>query len=265
MGGMSRPAARGGTGRAGMSRVAEEGFLDDATLLLLPGLLCDAALWRHQAASLGGARRVLVADLTRDDTVDAMARRALALASGPLAVCGLSMGGYVAQAMLRLAPERVRRVLLMSTGARPDTPEAARRRRAQLALASRPGTRFLGVSPRMLPDLLHPDRLADPSLGEAVLAMAARVGREGFRRQLTAVLRRPDERPFLRALTLPATVMVGEGDRVTPPALAMELAALLPAARLVVLGRCGHLPPLEDPEAVTSAMRRWLEDDHAHA
>lgn len=113
-------------------------------LLLFPGLLCDARLWRDQVEALSGSIACIVADCTQDDSLDAMAQRALAAMPGRFAVAGLSMGGYAAMALLRLAPERLTGLCLMDTSARPDTPEQARRRRGMMALVAR-GHRFKGV------------------------------------------------------------------------------------------------------------------------
>src|SRR3712207_5455023 len=108
-------------------------------LLLPPGLLCDARLWRGPVEGLAHLAECVVADLTRDDSVQAMARRALEVAGAPerpLAVCGLSRGGYVAlEVMRQAAPGQVARLALMDTSARPDTPEQARRRRGLMSLA----------------------------------------------------------------------------------------------------------------------------------
>ncbi|WP_237216050.1 alpha/beta fold hydrolase [Falsiroseomonas oryziterrae] len=225
------------------------------TLLFLPGLLCDARLWRDQAAALGGAVRCQVADLTHDESVGAMAERALrAVPEGPLAVCGLSMGGYVAMEIMRRAPGRVARLALMDTSARPDTPEQTRRRRALLALSE--SGMFRGVTPRLLPQLLHPDSI--PRLGAEVMAMAERVGRPAFHRQQRAIMARPDSRPDLPRFAVPTLVAVGEADALTPPALAEEMAALIPGARLARIPAVGHLPPMEAPEAVTALLRDWL-------
>ncbi|WP_135468946.1 alpha/beta fold hydrolase [Crenalkalicoccus roseus] len=225
-------------------------------LLLLPGLLCDARLWRDQVAGLGDRARCVVADLTRDDSLSALAARALAAAPPRFALCGLSMGGYVAFEILRRAPERVTRLALLDTSARPDTPEQARRRRGLMALA-RAGT-FRGVTPRLLPQLVHPAHLGGPVAAE-VMAMAERVGRDAFLRQQAAILGRPDSRPLLPGIRVPALVAVGEEDALTPPALSEEMAALIPGARLARLPGCGHLPPLEDPAATTALLRAWLD------
>lgn len=226
------------------------------SLLLLPGLLCDATLWQVQARALAALADVTIADLTLDDSVEAMARRALRGMPDRFALAGLSMGGYVAFAILRLAAERVERLCLFDTSARPDTPEQARRRRGLMAL-TRQG-RFKGVTPRLLPLLVHPDRLSDAALTGEVMAMAERVGRDAFLRQQAAILGRPDSRPDLPRWSMPAHVVVGEADQLTPPDCAREMAVLLPASRLTTLPGCGHLPPLEQPEATTAILHDWL-------
>lgn len=224
-------------------------------LVLLPGLLCDARLWRDQAEGMADIADVAIADLTRNDSVEAMAAQVLATAPPTFALAGLSMGGYVAFEILRQAPERVERLALLATSAAPDSPARAdQRRRAMAALAL---GRFLGVTQQMLPQLVHPSRLADP-IADEVKAMAARVGGEAFLRQQRAILGRPDSRPLLPAIAVPALVVVGDSDRLTPPAESEAIHAGIPDARLHVLAQCGHLPAIEHPEAVTALMRDWL-------
>lgn len=226
-------------------------------LLLLPGLLCDARLWRDALPAVEGLAAPVVADLTRDDTVAGMAARALALVAGEgrFAVAGLSMGGYVALEVMRQAGPRVAALALLDTSARPDTAEAARRRRGLIAL-SRQG-QFRGVTPRLLPQLLHPSRLDTPLAGE-VMAMADRVGHAAFLRQQQAIMGRPDSRPGLPGIAVPTLVGVGAEDVLTPPELAEEMAAAIPGAVLARFGGCGHLPTMEDPAAAGAALRRWL-------
>lgn len=226
------------------------------TVLFIPGLLCDGALWHHQAEALADATECRIADVAQDSTVESMARRALDAVEGTLSVCGLSMGGYVAMALVRIAPERVERLCLMDTGARADTPERIKARRGLMALA-RSG-RFKGVTPRLLPLLIHPERLGDAALAAEVLAMAERVGRDAFLRQQEAIIARPDSRPSLARIEVPTLVAVGAGDQLTPPELAREMATLIPHAELKVLDGAGHLPPLETPGAVNEMLRRWL-------
>lgn len=225
------------------------------TLLLLPGLLCDARLWRDQLAGLADTADPVVADLTLDLDVAAMAARAIASVEGPFAVAGLSMGGYVALEVMRRAPGRVERLALFDTSARQDTPEQSRQRRGLISL-TRSG-QFRGVTPRLLPRLLHERNLGGPLAGE-VMEMAERVGREAFLRQQAAILGRPDSRGDLPGIAVPTMVVCGEADILTPPDLAREIAEGIPGAALHVLPGCAHLPSMEEPERVTALMRSWL-------
>lgn len=224
-------------------------------LLLLPGLLCDAGLWAPQADALADVAEVQVADLSQDDRVEAMAARVLAQAPARFALAGLSMGGYVAFEILRQAPERVSHLALLDTTAAPDSPERALQRRRSLAILKR--GRFLGVTQQLLPTLVHPRHVHGP-VGQAVQAMAQRVGPEAYLRQQTAILHRPDSRPLLPTLTQPTLVLGGADDSLTPPAVLQALAAPIPQAQWHTLPDCGHLPTLEQPEATTALMRRWL-------
>jgi pimeloyl-ACP methyl ester carboxylesterase len=229
------------------------------TVLFLPGLLCDATLWRAQVAALSAEVDCVVADVTLDDSIAGMARRAIEGLPDRFAVCGLSMGGYVALEVMRLVPERVSRLCLMDTSARADTDDQARRRRMLMAMTR--GNRFRGVTPRLLPLLLHPDRLADAALGTEIMAMADRVGRAAFLRQQAAILARPDSRDFLPAIAAPTLVAHGEADQLIALDHAEEMRAAIPHARLHVLPRCGHLPPMEAPEDASRLLYQWLIAD----
>lgn len=226
-------------------------------LLLLPGLLCDARLWRDALPPLEGLAEPRVADLTGSDNLAAMARDALALVNDVprFAVAGLSMGGYVALEVMRRAAARVSHLALLDTSARPDTPEQTERRRGLLAL-SRQG-QFKGVTPRLLPMLIHPSRLATP-LAQEVMDMAERVGSDAFLRQQNAIMHRPDSRPHLPGIAVPTLVACGEEDALTPPDLHEEMAAMIPGARLVRFAGAGHLPTMEVPAAAGAALRDWL-------
>jgi pimeloyl-ACP methyl ester carboxylesterase len=225
------------------------------TLLLLPGLLCDARLWRDQVAGLADVADCVVADLTLDSSVSAMAARALAGLPPRVAVCGLSMGGYVALEILRRAPGRVERLALFDTSARADLPEQGRRRRILMSMAKEGS--FKGVTPRLLPQLVHPRHVEGP-LGAEVMAMAERVGQEAFLRQQEAIMGRPDSRPDLARIRVPTLVACGAEDALTPPDLAREIAAGIPGARLELIADSGHLPTMEQPAAATVLLRTWL-------
>jgi len=224
-------------------------------LLLLPGLLCDGALWQFQGEALADVADVTVADLTRSDSIADMARDALAAVSGRFALAGLSMGGYVALEIMRQAPERVTHLALLDTSARPDTAELTERRKALIELAAR--GKFKGVTPRLLPLLLHKDH-QHPPLSTIVTDMAARIGQPAFVRQETAIMGRPDSRPFLKDIKVPTLVLVGEDDALTPVHLHKELADGIAGSEFQIIARCGHLSTLERPDMVNRAMFDWL-------
>ena len=225
-------------------------------LILLPGLLCDDALWQYQVSALAERAQPMVADLSGFDSIAGMAASVLHAAPERFALAGLSMGGYVAFEILRMAPERVTRVAFLDTQARPDSDETRQRRAGLIALAQR--GRFKGVTPRLLPALLHPDNLNSPLAG-IVFGMAERIGRAAFIRQQTAIMGRIDSRPGLGAIRVPTLVLCGAQDTLTPPVLAEEIAAGIPGAELVLIDHAGHLTPLEQPAAVNHALIDWLE------
>ena len=227
-------------------------------LVLVPGLLCDRRLWRHQAEGLADlAGPVLVPDVTGGDSVAEMARGVLDTAPERFALAGLSMGGYVSLEVVRQAPERVEALALLDTTARPDTPKQTEARLALVGLA-RSG-RFDEVWRLLLPRIVHPDRVEDLEIRSTVREMAHAVGPEGFERQERAIIGRPDSRPDLPNISCPTLVLCGRDDALTPPHLHEELAEGIPGARLHQIDHCGHLSTLERPEAVTRAMRAWLE------
>lgn len=225
-------------------------------LILLPGLLCDAGLWAHQTRHLSDIAAPRVADLSQDESVEAMAARVLAEAPPSFALGALSMGGYVAFAILRAAPHRVSRLALLDSSAWPDTHEQATRRKILMQLAQR--GQFKGVTPRLLPLLVHPDRIAEQPLADEVMAMAERVGLDAFLRQQRAIMARPDSRPELGRISVPTMVICGRQDALTPLERSQEIAAGIKGARLAVIEECGHLSTMERPQAVTALLRLWL-------
>lgn len=225
-------------------------------LILIPGLLNDADLWRDQVAALSGRFDVRVADITRGETMDALVETVFGLADGPVAVAGFSLGGYVAQAMLMRAPERIARLALLDTAFRPDTPERAAERAHLTRLATASG-KFLGIGDRLLKTYMSAEHAANLEMAGRVQAMTQRLGAEVF--ILQSGLIRQDGEAALRAFAGPALVLCGEVDQITPAEGHREMAALLPDAELVLAPGCGHLTPIEAPELVSGALARWME------
>ena len=227
-----------------------------ADLVLIPGLLCTAELYAPQLRALSAVTSAKVADHTTAASMGDMAASILAAAPARFALCGLSMGGYIAFEIMRQAPERVTKLALLDTSAKPDTPERSATRRVMLARAETEG---LGaVSTALLPQWVHPRRLGDVGLTATVARMAAHTGVTHFARQLSAIIGRPDSRPGLAAIRVPALVLVGREDAATPVADAEEIARGIPGSTLAIIEDSGHLTPLEQPEAVTRALLHWL-------
>ena len=228
------------------------------TLVLLPGLLNTRRLFEHQIEALSDIADCVVPELWHHDTLGAMAEAALAAAPPTFALAGFSMGGYVAFEIMRRAARRVERLALIDTQAIPDSPEATAHRHALLD-QTRIG-RFHGVQPSMLPHIVHRSHLDDSAITQPILDMAREIGAEGFLREQTAIIGRPDSRPLLVDIEVPTLVIVGRHDQATPPARAEEMAADISTSRLVVLEDCGHMSPLEKPDEVTAVLRRWLTE-----
>lgn len=227
-------------------------------LVLVPGLLCDAALFAPQSEALADIADIWIPDLRAQSSLRAMG--ATILNNAPFdkfALAGLSMGGYVAMEIMRQAPQRVTRLALLDTRAGPDTAEESERRRELIRLAQTERG-FAPVTNRMLPLLLHPSRLKDTQLVGIVRDMADRTGIDGFVRQQAAIIARPDSRPSLKEIAVPTLVLCGREDAITSLARHEEMAGLIDGAKLVIVDNCGHLSTLEQPDAVNAAMRNWL-------
>jgi pimeloyl-ACP methyl ester carboxylesterase len=186
-----------------------------------------------------------------------IAERILASAPPRFALAGHSMGGYIALEIVRQARERVARLALLDTSARPEVAEQTARRRPLMALAAT--GRFDEVSDLLFPFYVHPSRTDDIAIRRAVKEMADDCGPDAFIRQETAIIGRADMRPALTAIDCPTLVLVGDSDQPTPPDCASEMAGAIKNANLVVIPQCGHMTAMEQPEAVTRALVGWLE------
>ena len=225
-------------------------------LVLIPGLLCDEQLWRHQCENLSSMVDITIADTLRDETIHSMAARILEDAPDRFALAGLSMGGYVAQEIMRQAPNRVDKLALLDTSARADS-EAQIERRKGLIRLTKMG-KFKGVTPRLLPLLIHPDFLDDEDITSTIIDMASKVGQEVFVQQQLAILNRADGRGDLADISIDTLIICGRQDELTPVHLMQELADNIHNSNFQIIEDCGHLSPLERPEIVTDLMRMWL-------
>lgn len=227
-------------------------------IVLVPGLLCSARLFAPQVTALWPFGQVTIADHRRDADMAAIAARILAEAAPRFALAGLSMGGYIALAMLRQAPERVAKLALLDTSARSDRPEQTAAREKLIGLAQ--AGKLADVVETLTQRFLHRTKQKDEALTRIVRDMAADTGADAFIRQQRALMSRPDARPQLAAIRCPTLVLVGDGDELTPPELSKEICAGISGARLVVVPDCGHLSTIEKPDAVNAALTAWLSE-----
>ncbi len=227
------------------------------SILLLPGLLCDAALWARQVETLSERYDCVVADMTQDDSLGGMASRAIARMPDHFAIAGLSMGGYCALEIMRQAPDRVNRLALLDTSARADPPERVDMRR-KLIERVRSGE-FETVIAEHFQNFVHPSRLDDTDIMSTIRTSAMNVGPNAYMRQQTAIMKRPDSLEELPNIKCPTLVLCGAQDALTPPPLHDEMAAEIPNAVLVKIPHSGHLPTLEQPGPVNTALAEWME------
>lgn len=233
-----------------------------SALVLVPGLMCDASVWRAPMAALDPRLPVQVADHGRLDSLPAMARALLRRAPSRFALAGHSMGGRVALEVMRIAPERVTHLALLDTGCRalPEGEAGVREREVRegfLRLAREQGVQ--SMARHWVRGMVHRDRLRDAALVEEIVAMFARKPVEVFAAQVRALLDRPDATALLGAIRVPTLVLTGEQDTNSPPAVNREMADAIPDATLCVLERCGHMSMQEQPEAVVAALAQWLQ------
>ncbi len=228
------------------------------TPIFIPGLVCTADLFAAQSAGLDHPVAPVIADTLGRDSLADMAAAALSRVEGPVVPVGLSMGGYVALEMARQAPDQLAGLALLNTAYGTDTPERRQQRLATIDMAK--SDRFRGVTRHLMKSFLSPGAMEDEALVARVIAMAEAVGRENFIRQQQAILNRRDQSDTLRGLAVPALVLCGSLDTLTPPDISRQMAALAPQAELVILDDVGHLSTMEAPDAVTAHLNRFLAD-----
>jgi pimeloyl-ACP methyl ester carboxylesterase len=225
-------------------------------ILLVPGLVSSPRIYAPVAPALWRFGPVTVANHIRDGHMALIARRILAEAPPRFALAGHSMGGYIAFEIMRQAPERVAKLALLNTQARPDTPEATARRRTMMGRAK--GGEYRAVLDELFPGFVHPSRREDASLRRLVHDMGEDIGVEAFVRQLEAIISRPDSRPALAAIKCPTLVLSGDEDNTISNALSVEMADNIHNAKLVILPNCGHLPQVEQTQATADVLVEWL-------
>ena len=225
-------------------------------LVLLPGMMCDARLFEPQIVAVSGTRAVHVAPVGGHDTLAALADEVLAHAPPYFALAGLSMGGIVAMEIIARAPQRVERLALLDTNPLAEATHVATRREPQIEAV------MAGRLAQVMREEMKPNYLAEGPRTAAILdlcmAMALDLGPEVFVNQSRALRERADYSASLRAVHVPTLVLCGRQDRLCPVKRHELMASLIPGSRLEIIENAGHLPTLEQPQATTAALVRWL-------
>ncbi len=231
-------------------------------LVLVPGLLNDADLWADQISGLSDIVSCHVADITQGGTLREVAQKVLDRTDPSFAIAGFSLGGYVAQEIARLAPERIERLALLDTSITADTPARTAERRSLDRMVQAPG-QFNGFGKRLARTYLDPLNVDNKAMVGRIRAMTQRLGPEIFLRQ--NAMERKDGAAILRSLSCPILILYGESDALTPLEDHRAMLKLAPHAMFVAVPQSGHMAPIENPHAVTAALRAWLQQDATRA
>jgi pimeloyl-ACP methyl ester carboxylesterase len=226
-------------------------------LVLLPGMMCDARLYGPQIATFSGRLPIHLAPITEHGTVELLAADVLEQAPPRFALAGLSMGGIVAMEILRQSPHRVERLALLDTNPRAEIEAVKQNREPQIAKVQAGGLK------EIMRDELKPNYLADSPRRQDVLDlcmdMALDLGPDVFERQSRALQSRPDQQETLKSVTIPTLILMGEEDRLCPRDRHDLMHELISGSILEIIESAGHLPTLEQPDAVNSALKTWLD------
>jgi pimeloyl-ACP methyl ester carboxylesterase len=226
-------------------------------LVLLPAMSCDARVFMAQLTALSADTAVTVAPVTQGERIEEIASDLLGQLPPKFALAGLGFGGMVALELMRRAPERITRIALMATSPLPESPQFAASREPRI-VAARSG-RLADCIRDEFPGTAFAPGPARPQVLAQVMAMGLSLGPDVYVRQSRALQRRKDQQATLHRIRQPVLILCGEHDSLNPVKRQKVMAELIPFSRLEVIAGAGHLPPLEQPEAVTQALRDWLK------
>jgi len=231
----------------------------ELSLLFIPGLACNRTMWANQIDSLSDIADCWVAPLPAYDDLRDIAADILRDAPDRFGLVGSSMGGYLCFEILRLAPERVAKLALIGTTADPELPDTTSRRWHMINKSEARG--FLTMWREFIPRFVHPERADDPVLVEALMKQAYEIGHYTVRQHQIAMMRRTGYLDMLETIRCPTTIMVGDGDILTPVDTHAKMAEAIPDARLTVFAASGHLLSIERPAETSAALRDWMETE----
>lgn len=228
------------------------------TLFLLPGLLCDERVWQYQQKNLADLVDIRIPNFRNIDSFDAMADAVLEEAPETFYLAGHSMGGRVAMQILNKVPQRIIKLALMDTAIHPTALGEKDKRQVLIDLAKEKGmaelARVWGLP------MVHPEKQKDQVFMQIFFDMVESYAVESFQNQVNALVSRQDAEPFLGKAPKGSLVLCGREDTWSPPSRHEDIARALPDnPAVVIIEECGHMSTMEQPQAVTKAMREWLQ------
>lgn len=226
-------------------------------VILLPGMMCDARLFRPQIEALSSRYDIHIPHLGKQDSFALMAQDILNNAASEFAVIGLSMGGILAMEIYRQAPERITHLGLLNTNPLAELPEIQALRGPQIDLV-KAGKLAAVMQTQMIPRYLA-DRQAGQAIEDLCLHMALDLGADCFINQSLALRDRPDQQAVLQQVDIPTLILCGVEDQLCPVEHHDLMASLMPLATYEKIANTGHLTSLEQPELVTQALKNLLE------
>jgi pimeloyl-ACP methyl ester carboxylesterase len=225
-------------------------------VFLLPGMLCDAAVWQPQIIALEPYFELAIPVFRGFMSFETMAEHVLSLAPARFSIVAHSMGGRVAMELMRLVPERIDHFVVMDMGVHPVAPGERERNQALLALAEEGGLE--AVADSWIPFMIHPSRITDTALTEAIREMVLRNEVGDLQAQLLAAQQRADQSQYLANIQHKVCIVCGDSDNWNTPALHQTMADKLANAQLEIIADCGHMVTMEKPEAVNALLLHWL-------
>lgn len=225
------------------------------TLVLIPGLISDAIVWEPLAKAAEGRFALHPADVTTQASITEMAESLLDAVDGPLIAVGHSMGGRVAMEMARIAPERVKGLVLANTGHHPKRDGEEIKRQAMIDLGHE---NMETLADQWLPPMLDPARVTDAELIAELRAMVLRAGADVHERQIRALVGRPNASAYLGEIACPVLLVAARQDGWSPIAQHEEIGAAVGDSELAIIENAGHFAPAERPEETTAAIMDWL-------
>lgn len=225
-------------------------------LILIPGTLCDESLFKYQITDLTAIADCYVARNYNSTSLKQVAENILNTYSGDLSIMGLSYGGIIAFELLRQAPTRIKKLILLNTNYKKPSLQTKINQQRFVGMA------YLGefkeiTTTILIDSMLHPKNAQKQELRDTILDMAINVGIDGFFNQVKAQLERPDSTNDLQKIKCPTLIITGREDRICPLVLHEEMAEAIPNSTLKVIEECGHLSTLEQPHLVNKEIIDW--------